>query len=85
MKKKDGIIIFVKVITKSSRNEIVISGDEECKIYVTDSPVKGKANKKVIDLLSKFLKISKFKITIIQGLTGPRKFFFISGLKQIKQ
>ena len=59
-------IIKIKVIPKSSRNRI-IKEKTFLKIYTTSAPEKGKANKKVICLLSEFLGISKRKLRIIKG------------------
>ncbi len=70
-----------KVITRSSRNEIVgldqlkqnklnFGGGEDLpaiKIYLTAAPVKGKANKELIKLLAGELGISKKGIKILKG------------------
>lgn len=79
-----------KVITRSSKNEIVgidnlfkldlnFRGkikDEELpflKIYLTAVPEKGKANKKLIELLSETMNISKSKINILKGEKSHEK------------
>ncbi|MCK5332652.1 DUF167 domain-containing protein [Candidatus Parcubacteria bacterium] len=75
--------IKCKVITRSSRNEVVgLDGlhkldlnfkkksDDDLpllKIYLTAVPINGKANKELIKLLSKELKISKSMVVIIKG------------------
>ncbi|MCK4918934.1 MAG: DUF167 domain-containing protein [Candidatus Pacebacteria bacterium] len=76
--------IKCKVITRSSRNEVVglevlhrldlnfrkKNGDDDLpllKIYLTAVPVDGKANKELVKLLAKELKIGKSKVEIIKG------------------
>jgi len=47
-------------------------------IKVSVPPEKGKANRRVIELLSKHLRIPKSKITIIKGETNKEKLIEIS-------
>jgi hypothetical protein len=70
--------IIVKVTTRASENKIYsdeIDLFDERNIYVktTEVPEGGKANKVVIDLLSKYLKIPKSKIKISKGHTSNKK------------
>ena len=67
-----GIIIIIKIIPNSSKNDIIIDNDN-IKIKVTAQPIENKANIALIDLLSKKLKIPKTKIEIIKGLTSKEK------------
>lgn len=53
------IYIKIKVIPKSSNNEILDVTDDLLRIKVTTAPVKGAANKAVIKLLAKELRIEK--------------------------
>jgi len=80
-----------KVITRSSRNEIVgyesfnklsLEFEDESnpekelpflKVYLTAVPVRGKANKELIKLLSKELGVGKSKISIIKGEKSSEK------------
>jgi len=77
-----------KVITRSSRNEILgienlnqldfgFKSDNnelpELKIYLTAVPVDGKANKELIKLLSEKLNVGKNKISIIKGEKSKEK------------
>ncbi|MCX6646575.1 MAG: DUF167 domain-containing protein [bacterium] len=54
--------------------------DGALKIAVTAAPEKGKANKAVINLLSKILKIPKNSISIDSGETSPNKKITIQGI-----
>ena len=66
------MLIKVKIIPKSSINKIILENDI-FKIKITNAPEKGKANDRVIKLLSKHFKVPKSNIEIIKGLTKPNK------------
>lgn len=70
---KDGLILQLKILPNSSKNGIVISEDGAVKIKVTAQPIDGKANKALIDFLSKELKIPKTSIEIIKGALNKEK------------
>ena len=72
--KEDKIIIDVKVVPNSSKNSVSTEGDF-LKIKITAPPVDNKANKALIDYLSKLLKISKSSITLLSGETSKHKRF----------
>ncbi len=69
---KNGILINLKVSTNSSKNEIIISGNE-LKVKLTAQPVDGKANKALVEFLSKELNIPKSSIEIVKGLSSKDK------------
>lgn len=69
---KDGIIVNLKISPNASKNEIIKSGDE-IKIKLTAQPIEGKANKALIEILSKELKIPKSSIVILKGETSKDK------------
>jgi uncharacterized protein len=69
--------IQVKVISKSSCNKVEKIDDEHYKVKVTIAPEKGKANKKVIDILSEYFNVSKSQIEIVRGKTMADKFIEI--------
>lgn len=69
---KDGLILSVKISPNSSKNEI-IKTDGQPKIKLTAQPVEGKANKALIEFLSKELKIPKTSFEIIKGSTSKEK------------
>lgn len=73
-----GCRLYLKVTPKSSRNaikgsEIDSGGKERLKITVTAPPEDGKANKAVIKLLAKTLKVPPSSITLISGETSRLK------------
>lgn len=69
---KDGFVVNIKISPNSSKNEIIKNGDE-IKIKLTAQPIEGKANKALIEYLSKELKIPKTSIEIIKGETSKEK------------
>ncbi len=69
--KKD-FILKLKIAPNSSKNEI-IKTEEGVKVKITALPVEGKANKALIEFLSKTFKISKSSFEIIKGETSKEK------------
>ena len=55
---KDGLIAHIKISPNSKKNEIINEGDFT-KIKITAQPIDGKANKALIEFLSKNFKIPK--------------------------
>lgn len=76
-KKYLGKTLNIRVIPKASHNKITIEtssdGTEQWKIYITTVPEGGKANKAVINLLSKELGIPKSSFQIIRGIKSKDK------------
>jgi len=66
--------IDIVVTPKAASNRVVESEDgKSLRVYVTTVPEDGKANKAVLKLLSKHLKISKSALTIVRGATSRQK------------
>ena len=66
-------IISVKVIPKSSRQEIEEQADGVFKARLHSAPDKGRANEELIGLLAEKFAVAKSQVTIIQGLTSKNK------------
>ena len=66
----------IRISPNSSKNEI-IKGDDGVKIKITAQPIEGKANKAVVEFLSKEFKISKSSIEIVKGTTSKEKTILI--------
>ncbi len=71
--------INVRVIPRSSRNEVVWEG-ETLKVRLTAAPVDGAANEALITLLAARLNLPKGALRIIQGAGGRRKMLEIEGV-----
>ena len=69
---ESGLIIKVKIAPNSSKNDIILE-DEFIKVKVTAQPIENKANKALIEFLSKRFKIPKSSIEIIKGDTSKQK------------
>jgi len=80
--KKD-LTLKIKVEPRSSKSAIVGPYGDALKVKLTSPPVEGKANKELIALLSKELKIPKKDIEIISGQSSKNKVLKIIGLSRI--
>ena len=72
-------VISVKVVPRSSRNQIF--GEEKgiFRVKLTASPVDGKANKALKELLAKRLRLPKGNVEIISGEQSRVKLIKIQG------
>jgi len=64
--------IKVKVIACSKQNKVEES-QEGLKIHLSEQPIKGKANKALIELLAKHFNLKKSQIRITKGLKSNKK------------
>ena len=71
----EGIVVEIKVIPNSSKNGFVLPETEDApvKLKVTAQPIENKANKAVIEYLSKYFKIPKTSIQVLRGETSKEK------------
>lgn len=74
---KDGLILNLRISPNSSKNE-VIKTDDTLKIKITALPIDGKANKALIEYLSKLFKVPKSSFEILKGQTSKDKTILIS-------
>lgn len=76
MKKEEGLTVSLKISPNASKNEIIKTQDG-VKVKITAPPVDGKANKCLIEFLSKTFKIPKSSIEILRGETSKEKTLLI--------
>ncbi len=69
---KDGIILQLRISPNASKNEIITT-DDMLKVKITAQPVDGKANKALVEFLSKQFKVPKSYIEILKGQTSKDK------------
>lgn len=69
--------IQVQVKLKSKKEGVELLEDGSFIVRCNEPPVDGKANKKIIQLLSKFLSIPKSHIELLHGQTSKMKVFKI--------
>jgi len=67
------MLIKVKVKSNAKKEEIKKIEENFYEVRTTAVPEKGKANKKVIEIISKYLKIPKSRIRILRGETSKEK------------
>lgn len=70
--------IELKVITRAKKESVEKISENSYKIKVTIPPEKGKANKRIVELLSEELNVKKRDIRIISGETNSNKIVEIS-------
>lgn len=76
------VTLSITVAPRSSSNSIAGVVDGRLKIKLTSPPVDGKANTKLINYLSKLLKIKKSSIEITQGETSKKKVVAVEGMSE---
>ena len=74
---QDGLLIRIKIVPNSSKNDLIIE-DEFIKVKVTARPIENKANKALVEFLSKKFKIPKTSIQIVKGDTSKEKTLLFS-------
>ena len=80
---ENSLIIKLKISPNASKNEI-INKDGEIKVKVTAQPIENKANKALIEFLSKSLKIAKSNIEIVKGETSKEKTLLFKNISSDK-
>ena len=74
---ENGLLAKFKIVPNSSKNELIIE-EEYIKVKITAQPIENKANKALIEYLSKLLKLAKSNIEIVKGETSREKTLFFS-------
>ena len=82
-KTKDGLILQIKILPNASKN-IIVKDDTGIKIKLTAQPIEGKANKALVEFLSKQLKMPKTSIEILKGEASKDKTLLIKVLDNDK-
>lgn len=80
---KDGQVLTLRISPNASKNEI-IKTPEGVKIKITAQPIDGKANKALVEFLSKQFKVPKSYFEIIRGETSKDKSVLINNINAEK-
>lgn len=80
----DNLLISMKISPNSSKNEI-INDEQGIKIKITAQPLDGKANKALIEFLSKEFKIPKSSFEIIKGQNAKEKTILLKNINDEKK
>ncbi|NLE38765.1 MAG: DUF167 domain-containing protein [Pirellulaceae bacterium] len=73
----EGTVLPVRAHAGSKHNEIREPQDGSLRVCITQAPEKGKANKAIIELLSKGLSLRKSQIELVSGETSRQKRFLV--------
>lgn len=79
----ENLIIKLKISPNASKNEIIKTSDT-LKIKITAQPIENKANKALIEFLSKYFKVSKSSIEIVKGETSKEKTILFKNISSDK-
>lgn len=80
---ENSLLIKLKISPNASKNEI-IRNETEIKVKITAQPIENKANKALIEFLSKKLKIAKSNIEIVKGETSKEKTLLFKNISSDK-
>lgn len=75
-----GVILPVRAQPGARVNAVRGEHQGALKVAVTQAPEKGKANRAVIEVLCRALKLSRSQFTLISGETSHDKRFVVSGI-----
>lgn len=76
----EGVVLAVKAKAGARTNDLQGIHEGALKVTVTQAPERGKANRAIIDLLTKKLDLRKSQITLLTGETAPQKRFLIQAI-----
>lgn len=79
-----GLSFAVRVVARASRSEIAGEHDGALRVRVAAPPVEGAANRELIKLLAKILKLPPSAIEIISGAASKKKVVRIQGTSSEK-
>ncbi len=82
---KTTITIDIKVVPQSGKQEISTDKSGTIKCLLKSPPEKGKANRELIKLLSRKLKLPQENIVIIKGQTSRKKTIKIQGEGRLEE
>ena len=74
------VVIPVQTVPGASRSEIVGMEAGTLKVRVAAPPVRGKANKELVELLAKALGVRRTQVQIVGGLRARRKTVRVHGV-----
>ena len=73
----DGVVLPVRAHAAARRSGLCRGQDGVLRVSVTQAPEKGKANKAIVDLLARELRLKRSQIELIAGQTSPHKRFLV--------
>jgi len=76
----DGVMLAVRVVPRSSRNQVVGIDGDAIKIKLTAPPVEGAANAALIACVAAWLAVRRSAVTIASGDKARRKRVRVQGV-----
>lgn len=77
-----GVSLAVRVAPRASRNELAGVEAGALKVRLTAPPVEGAANRALVKLLAKSLRVARGKVTVVSGQRSRNKRVLVLGLSQ---
>ncbi len=74
--------LVVRVQPNAARSQVVRFEDGVLHVRIAAPPVKGRANRELVDFLSRVLGVPKSTISIERGLTSRRKTVIVAGMSE---
>jgi uncharacterized protein len=74
-----GLTFAVRIVPRASRSEIAGEHDGALRVRIAAPPVDGAANRELIKLLAKLLKLPQSAVEIVSGATSKNKIVRIQG------
>ena len=79
---KDGVLLSVRVVPRSARNEIVGTQGDSLRVRLNAPPVGGAANAALVVLIADSLRLRKRDVEITSGETSRQKTLHLVGLSE---
>ena len=76
----DGVLLFVKVQPRASKNAIGLPHGRELKVHVTAPPVDAAANEALIELLAETFDCGRNQIEMVRGQKSRHKILKLHGV-----
>ncbi|MGB9748557.1 MAG: DUF167 domain-containing protein [Candidatus Woesearchaeota archaeon] len=73
--------VNVKVITNAKEDSVKQEKKNAFTVHLNEKPILGKANKKLIELISRHFNVSKSSVKIIRGIKSRHKIIRITEQK----
>jgi uncharacterized protein len=74
-----GLTFAVRIVPRASRSEIAGEHDGALRVRIAAPPVDGAANRELIKLLAKLLKVPQSAVEIVSGVASKNKIVRIQG------
>ncbi|MFA6098171.1 MAG: DUF167 domain-containing protein [Patescibacteria group bacterium] len=82
----EGVMLFVKIIPRARRNEIVGPLGDFLKIKIAAPAESGRANDELLGYLADLLGVAKSSVRLVRGRSNPLKLIFVpAGIDQVRQ